>query len=99
VPSRRETIIAQNEVLFRQVNERRREDDPGTVVITCECGDLDCHDQLRVEAADYEAVRANPRRFLGAPGHEIPDVEKVVEKRETYQVIEKPPSVDEVVDR
>src|SRR4051812_7876961 len=99
MPSRRETIIAQNEVLFRQVNERRRGDDPGSVAYTCECGDLDCHAQLQLEPGQYLAVREHPRRFAVAHGHEIEDVETVVERHDSHWVVEKPPKMDEVVDR
>ena len=30
--------------------------------------------------AQYEAVRANPRRFVIVRGHELPEVEVVVER-------------------
>lgn len=99
MPTRRETLIAQNEDLFRQVNERRLEDDPGAVAFTCECGLLDCHEQVRLDRAEYGAVRSDPRRFFIVPGHEIENVETVVERHDTHWVVEKPPEVDEIVAR
>lgn len=40
---------------------------------------------------DYERVRSSPARFLVAPSddHVLADVERVVERRATYFVVEK----------
>ncbi len=38
---------------------------------------------------EYEAVRANPRRFVIVRGHDLPEVEVVVEDHERYAVVEK----------
>ena len=90
----RERRIGENEVLFREVNERIEElnDSFGpaeALLILCECGDASCLERLEVSTARYEAVRADPRRFFAAPGHEEPDVERVVEEHEGYNVLEK----------
>jgi hypothetical protein len=42
-----------------------------------------------VPSVEYERVREDARHFLVAPGHEIPDVEVVVERNEAYYVVEK----------
>jgi hypothetical protein len=97
MPDHRETRIAENEVLFREVNERRVADQPDLVELTCECGRIDCHQQVRLEPGEYRAIRADPRRFFVLPGHEIEDVESVVERREGHWVIEKPAEVDPIV--
>jgi hypothetical protein len=34
-------------------------------------------------------VRENPLQFLVAPGHEQPDIETVLERREGYLIVEK----------
>jgi hypothetical protein len=38
---------------------------------------------------EYEAIREHPARFPVLPGHELPDVETVVETHERYLVVEK----------
>ena len=53
---------------------------------------------LEVPTEEYAAVRQNPRRFLVAPTHEVPDVETVVERKPGYFVIEKPEDVSHVVE-
>jgi hypothetical protein len=42
-----------------------------------------------VPVETYEAVRANPRRFVLRPGHEIVDAEDVVERSARFVVVEK----------
>ena len=89
---------ARNEALFREVNERIEElesgltgygDDSLLVGFVCECPDEDCGETLEVTRARYEAVRRNPKRFLVVPGHEDPDVARVVERHAHFVVAEK----------
>jgi hypothetical protein len=92
--SEREDRLARNEAAYRQVNEAigagRSEaaGDPPRPYL-CECGLLECNDLVELTVAEYEAVRARPRRFFMVDGHEIPDVEHVVERFERYTVAEK----------
>ena len=55
----------------------------------CECDDRSCTHRLETPLDDYERVRAKPTRFLLAPGHEDDAIEKVVERRRRFQVVEK----------
>jgi hypothetical protein len=90
---------AQNEALFREVNERIRELEAGRagygeedsllIGFVCECGDEDCGETLEVTQAQYESVRSDPRRFLVLPGHESLEVARVVERHERYLIVEK----------
>jgi hypothetical protein len=92
--SNREERLARNETLFREVNERIDDVSRGyevgdTLEFLCECGQRDCLEALGVSRAAYEAVRAHGDRFLVAPGHEEPSLERVIEVYERYQVVEK----------
>lgn len=44
-------------------------------------------------------MRADPRRFVVLRGHETSDVERVVEVRGGYSVVEKSPEVSAIVRR
>jgi hypothetical protein len=91
----RERRIGLNESVFRDVNERIEEaaesfglgDHPLNLV--CECGDSTCVAQISMTRSEYEALRADPTHFAVAPGHEIADVEVIVERRKGYDVIRK----------
>ena len=86
--------VAKNEILFRQVNERileiegdRWRLDP--VDFMCECGDITCTRVVQLSVDDYERLRSNPAHFGVIPGHEMLDVERIVEQHEQYLVVEK----------
>jgi len=94
----RERRLAENEALFREVNERtkgvndawtRVATDAPAFQVVCECGREDCSLPLSVSVDLYEAVRSHGSRFLVARGHEFPEVETVVDDRHDLLVIEK----------
>ena len=83
---------AQNENLFRRINERVEalSRDLDTLTLVCECADPACVERLPgVPRADYEAVRGHPERFFVARGHERREFELVVQERPAYVVVEK----------
>jgi hypothetical protein len=94
MPSDRERRLALNEAAFRVANERmrdwpERQGDEEPARFYCECANMGCLEQVLLTQRAYEAVRAESDRFIVVPGHEIPDVETVVERRDGYHVIEK----------
>jgi hypothetical protein len=100
VDSRAERV-AKNEALFREVNERIAElterQEGTSLPILCECGRLQCDETLTIPVAEYEAIRAHGARFIVLPGHALLDFERVVERTETYDVVEKFGETAEVV--
>lgn len=91
---KRDLRLAENEILFRSVNERLAAGDgsgspPHVLELVCECSDRECLNVLRIEAAEYEWLRQNPHRFAVLPGHEAPAVEDVVERHARFVVVEK----------
>jgi hypothetical protein len=101
----RERRIAENEALFRDLNEEvgvvaqsfSAGGEPRTFDFLCECGDAVCADRVPVTLTKYEELRSSPVRFIVVPGHEIPDVERVVETTPAYRVIEKYGDAAEIV--
>lgn len=89
-----EERLGRNEAVFRQINEGiERGQWPGEedrpIGFRCECAQLGCSDVLELSVRAYERVRANPRRFVVAPGHQQLKAEIVVETRPGYLVVEK----------
>jgi hypothetical protein len=91
----REERLARNETLFRSVNENiesaaasERTDDH-VFEFFCECSNVDCNLLLPMTVAEYEQVRADPKQFVVAPGHELPEIEAVVTRTNSYQVVVK----------
>lgn len=87
--------VGLNESIFRQVNEqieslnRDFNTDDRTMTIICECADGDCTDRIEISVSAYEAVRADPRRYIIVSGHSLPDFEAVVDGGDVYQVVRK----------
>jgi hypothetical protein len=89
---------ARNQSRFRDYNERIEPHNRAHTWIeppmpdwVCECAFVECLLPVRLTIAEYEAIRADPTRFLVAPGddHVMPDVERVTERQERYWVVEK----------
>jgi hypothetical protein len=93
--------VGQNEALYRTVNERIETLNEAfgtltdTMTVVCECGDGACAQQIDIPVADYERVRSDPTLFVIVPGHEVGDVEDVVEENETFHVVRKHPGEPE----
>lgn len=88
-----ETKMARTESAFREVNEAIARTaarfDATEADFVCECADPNCADRVTADLEDYEEVRADPTRFIVAPGHEEPPLERVVEQTSDYHVVEK----------
>ena len=92
---------AENEALFRSVNQRlvalieafAALDELS--VFVCECSRMDCIEQVEMTLAEYARVRSNPRWFAVAPAaeHVAAGLERVLERTERYFLVEKLDSV------
>jgi hypothetical protein len=92
--SKRDRSLAENEILFRAVNERLAAAAGGSSLprqldLVCECSDRACLKVFTMPAAEYEWLRQNPLRFVVLPGHEAPAVEDVVGRHEGFVIVEK----------
>jgi hypothetical protein len=86
--------IGRRQSLFRDVNEHIDELAEGfdlldQVPIICECASTECNEQIGLTQAEYETLRRIPTHFAVLPGHDIPDVEQVVEQNERFVTVEK----------
>jgi hypothetical protein len=98
---------AQNEALFREVNERIAQlgeraqawSPDGTIDFLCECGERGgCGQRVRVPRDVYERARSQDDRFIVRPGHETPELERAVEWTADYVVVDKVPAAEPYVE-
>ena len=84
---------ARTQSLFREVNERieavTSEQRVSEGEILCECANEECVKQIPITLGEYETVRHIPTHFVVAPGHIVPEIERVVEETQHYVVVEK----------
>jgi hypothetical protein len=101
----RERRIGLNEALFREVNERLLEQaqgfaHPEKLDLICECGNASCASRIEMNRDEYEQVRSDSATFAIVKGHEIPDVEEIVEQRKGYDVVRKTaPEAEEAAEK
>jgi hypothetical protein len=100
----REKRLAENEVLFREVNERVEAlaDRLGADVpyeFLCECANADCSFRISLPLAVYESVRADPQQFVVLPLHYTPEVEELVSENDAYWVVRKTGDAGDYVEK
>jgi len=104
VEGKRQQRAGANEATIRDVNEGiERGQWPGEedapVGFRCECAQLGCNQLIELSVREYEDIRAHPRRFVVVPGHEAPDVERVIEAGPRYVIVEKLDQAGEVAEQ
>ena len=55
----------------------------------CECGAPACRERIEIPLAEYRAIRDRDRHYAVAHGHDLPEIERVVERAPGYSVVEK----------
>jgi hypothetical protein len=90
-PDRFGRRVAAREINGRRVNEaiERGEQDSGRASFVCECGYMGCTETVELSIVAYEDVRSNFDRFLIIPGHEIEEIDEIVERHEEHFVVVK----------
>jgi hypothetical protein len=94
-PTNEAARLGKNEVILRDLNERLQAHDSSPSQRfsewVCECADMSCMKPVELSIAEYEMVRAEPTRFVVAPGdeHVTRDIERVVQREERYWIVEK----------
>ena len=91
---RRKQRIALNEDAFRKVNEAINRAAGGVpsdhpLDFVCECGRKECQETISVAPHEYQTVRKDSACFLIRPEHDVPDAEDVIDKRESYWIVQK----------
>ena len=104
MPDERATRLAENEARFREINDRVERDldrvhySPDELLpFVCECAQRTCSATIDLSREEYEHVRSEPILFAVAPGHEITDIEDVIERTERFFLIRKHPETWEIV--
>ena len=83
---------AHTQLRSRRINERIGLAQAGELVmLRCECRDPQCARVLTIERPVFDAVRAQPGRYVVAINHENPESELVERERDSYAVVDSLP--------
>jgi hypothetical protein len=93
--------LVRNQLLLREVNERIGEVANAwggeAPEFLCECSNDDCAETLPVSLPKYKGIRSFPNLFMILPGHEILEVDCIVEEQAGFTLVEKTKHVDLVI--
>lgn len=91
-----ERRLAENEVIFRQINKDADDflHDTGVqnfvlVPFLCECSNIHCQERIELPPTEYKRIHEDTNRFIVRRGHDVPKIERIVERHDTYDVVEK----------
>lgn len=94
---RQQRRVARNQSRFREMNERTRrgidafEEHAEHYPIMCECAVSECNETIQLSRADYARARAMPGTFIVLPDHVMAAAEVVVERTDSFWIIQKLP--------
>jgi len=82
---------AKNQSLFREVNERIEElaGNAAFSMFVCECMSETCDESVSLTVAEYERIRSDGNSFFVLPGHNVPEVEAIIDQTDRFVVVAK----------
>jgi hypothetical protein len=69
-----------------EINDQFRSKEP--VLVVCECCRSGCVETIRIGRSVYERVRRQSARYALALGHEVEELERVVDRRTRYEIVD-----------
>jgi hypothetical protein len=104
VEGKKQRRAGANEATMRDVNEGiERGQWPGEedapMGFRCECARLGCNRLVELSVREYEEIRAHPTWFILVAGHELPEIETVLETRADHVIVEKRGEAGKVAER
>lgn len=97
--------IAKNEAVFRATNreiERVEQEEggaaDGALEFICECGRDSCSGVITLTVSEYHSAHSQKDRFVVVSGHQTEEIERVVDDRGAYLVVDKFGKAEEIVE-
>ena len=92
--------MRENEELMEELNRRMermleeirsddQEEQDAPIAFLCECSRLDCRERVHLEPRLFDRIHRDPDVFILVPGHEIRDVERVVDQVGDFLIVRK----------
>jgi hypothetical protein len=55
----------------------------------CECSDKLCTKRIVIKPSEYKKIHRRKNQFMLTPGHDYPEIEKIVKENNNYIIVEK----------
>lgn len=91
---------------LRELREHAIEDGHASIAVRediplyffCECANERCDKRILLPANTYRDIHQNSSQFVVLPGHNVPEVERIVARTPEYMIVEKNISPSEIDD-
>ncbi len=92
--------MRRNEELMEQLNRRIErtldeirdeadEDPDAPMAFLCECSRLECRERIEMTPSRFDRIHRDPDLFMLVQGHEMPDIERVVDQEGDVLIVRK----------
>jgi hypothetical protein len=84
-----EELNRRMERMLEEIREDEDTDADAPIAFLCECSHLDCRERVHLEPSLFDRIHKDPDVFVLVPGHEVPDVERVVDQVSDFLIVRK----------
>lgn len=79
--------VANRQVMEAVMDEDSKRSFP--LGLTCECSDPNCSDRIELTVDQRKRIRRDPNAFIIVPKHLDDEIEKVIERHDSYALVKK----------
>ena len=84
-----ETLNRRLEEVVERIREEDDLDADAPIGFFCECSDLDCRERVHAVPGRFEEIHRDSELFILVPGHERPEIERVVDQEADFLIVRK----------
>ena len=84
-----EELNRRMERTLEEIREEEDDDRDAPIAFLCECSQLDCRERVHLTPSRFDRIHRDAEVFVLLPGHEIPDVERIVDQEGDYLIVRK----------
>ena len=84
-----EELNRRMERMLEEIREEEDDDPDAPIAFLCECSHLDCRERIQLEPSRFDRIHRDADVFILVPGHEIPEVERIVDQERDFLIVRK----------
>ena len=84
-----EELNRRMERMLEEIRDEEDDDPDAPIAFLCECSHLDCRERIQLEPSRFDRIHRDADVFILVPGHEIPDIERIVDQEQDFLIVRK----------
>jgi hypothetical protein len=85
----KEALNRRFEGTLDEIRERDGLEPEAPMALFCECSDLGCRERIHIVPRRFDELHRDADQFVVMPGHEMLDIERVVDQEGDYLIVRK----------